>query len=164
MDILQKIGYQEKFDVTFYGKTTDELDYFNSFIENINKRNNALYKGIIDLKDTENYKELAKYDVMLFPTYWSGEGFPGVMIDAYISGLPIIASDWNLNSDIVKDNITGWIIPVHDVNALAERMIYSIKHPSIIRKMSLECQSIAREYDIRNVLSENNLNKLGLIP
>lgn len=164
MDILQNKGYQEQFDVTFYGKTTDELGYFNSFIENINNRNNAVYKGVINLKDTKKYEELAKYDVMLFPTYWAGEGFPGVMIDAYISGLPVIASDWNLNTDIVMDNVTGWIIHTHDVNALAERMIFAIKHPTIIRNMSIVCQNHAKEYDIRNVLSENNLNKLGLIP
>ena len=123
----------------------------------------AEYKGLLNLRDTQNYDELAKYDVMLFPTYWQGEGFPGIVIDAYIASLPIIASDWNLNKDVIEDDVTGWIIPTHDVEALTNRMKYAIDHPEEVKKMAETCRERVAQYDSRIVLSEENLKKLGLI-
>lgn len=163
IDILHNKGYRGRFDITFYGKTTDELNYFNDFKNSIKKYNETVYKGVLNLKNTKNYEELAIYDVMLFPTHWPGEGFPGVIIDAYISGLPVIASDWNLNRDVVKDRVTGWIIPTHDINALSDKMIYAIEHPEIVCEMSKQSQRLAKDYDSRNVLSEKNLKKIGLL-
>ena len=70
-----------------------------------------------------------------------GEGFPGVIIDAFISGLPVIASDWNLNSEIIEDGINGFLIEPKDANALAEKMIWVMDHRDQleeIRKNNLE--------------------------
>jgi len=163
IDILHKKGYTGKFDVTFYGKTTDELGYFDIFKNMVERCDDVEYKGVLNLRDTKNYDELAKYDVMLFPTYWPGEGFPGVIIDAYIAGLPVIASDWNFNSDVVRDNETGWIVPTNDINALAYKMMYAIDQPKIVEQFSYNSQKKAKKYDSRLVLSEENLKKLGIL-
>lgn len=32
--------------------------------------------------------------MMLFPTLLKGEGFAGVFIDSFVSGVPMIVSDW----------------------------------------------------------------------
>lgn len=162
-DILNYCGYEGKFDITFYGKTIDEEGYYEKFIDTIKTHHEIRYSGTLNLRDTKNYDELAKYDVMLFPTFWHGEGFPGVVIDAYIAGLPIIASDWNLNMEVVEDGVTGWIIPVHDVQALAEKMKTVIDHPQLLTPMIAKCNERAIEFDSRVVLSEENLRKLNLI-
>lgn len=163
VEILLQKGYKGKFDVTFYGKTTDKLDYFNHFKRNIEKYEETEFKGVLNLRETKNYDILSTYDVMLFPTYWQGEGFPGVIIDAYIAGLPVIASDWNLNRDVVKENETGWIIPTHDVGALAETMIYVIEHQDEVARLSVLSQKLAKKYDSRHVLSEENLYNIGIL-
>lgn len=163
IDILNKKGYKGRYDVTFYGKTIDKLDYVERFNREVSEHPEASYKGLLNLRDSKNYDELASYDVMLFPTYWSGEGFPGVIIDAYIAGLPVIASDWNLNRDVVEDGKTGWIIPVHDVNALADKMAYAIDHPEIVKEYSENSSVKAMDYDSRNVLSVDNLKRIGLL-
>lgn len=163
IDILIKRGYKGQFDITFYGKTTDQLGYFDSFSSQIEKHKEASYKAVLNLCDTKKYDELASYDVMLFPTFWPGEGFPGVIIDAYIAGLPVIATDWNLNKDVVADGKTGWIIPSHDVEALADKMIFAIEHPEIVKQFSENSSDMAMEYDSRNVLSEENLINYGIL-
>lgn len=162
-DLLNYCGYEGKFDITFYGKTIDEQGYYEKFIDEIESHQEIIYSGTLNLRDTKNYDELAKYDVMLFPTFWHGEGFPGVVIDAFIAGLPIIASDWNLNKEVVEDGVTGWIIPVHDAQALAEKMKTVIDHPQILKPMIAKCNEKAIEFDSRVVLSEGNLRKLNLI-
>ena len=163
VDALNRTGYQGRFDVVFYGKESENAEYAKQFNEMVDAHSEVEYKGLLNLRDTNNYDELAKYDVMLFPTYWHGEGFPGIVIDAYISSLPIIASDWNLNKDVIKDEQTGWIIPSHDVEALTERMKFVIDHPEEVQRMSAICCENAAQYDIRIVLSEDNLKKLGVL-
>ena len=161
--LLDDLGYKKKYDITFYGKTTIDLSYEEEFMKQIDGNDSLIYKGVINLLDYHNYQELSEYDVMLFPTYWEGEGFPGVIIDAFIAGLPVIASDWNLNREVVSEGETGWIIPVHDVEALALKMEYVINNPEIVKTYSKNCQRQALAYDIRNVLSKDNMRKLGLI-
>jgi hypothetical protein len=43
---------------------------------------------------------LKDYYMHLFPTTWSGEGFPGTFIDCYNAALPTIASDWAYNTEL----------------------------------------------------------------
>ena len=162
-DILNKSGYKDKFDITFYGKTTSDLSYKEEFLKQVKNNRSLKYMGVLDLQNPDNYQELSRYDVMLFPTYWDGEGFPGVIIDAYIAGLPVIASDWNLNSDVVRDGETGWIVPTHDINALASKMMYAVDHPEIVAEFSYNSQKMAKKYDIRLVLSDDNLKELGIL-
>ena len=163
VDALNCEGYKGRFDVTFYGHPSADGDYAAKFSDMVKERPEVDYRGVLNLRDVNNYDELAKFDVMLFPTYWHGEGFPGIVIDAYIASLPIIASDWNLNKDVIEDGVTGWIIPVHDREALKERMKYCIDNPDVVEKMSLTCKETAAKYDSRVVLSEENLKQLGLL-
>lgn len=46
-----------------------------------------------------------QYFLLLFPTYYQGEGFAGTILDAYAAGVPIVASDWHYNSEIVNDDV-----------------------------------------------------------
>lgn len=91
---------------------------------------------------------------MLFPTFWKGEGFPGVIVDAFIAGLPVIATHWNMNVEIIQDGINGFIIPPNDINRLTEKMLWvvdNIHAMNIIRENNLEQ---AKEYHIDKVWPE----------
>lgn len=149
------------FSVNFFGKMDE--DYECEFLDNLKNSPNLSYCGFMDLSSNKGYDELAQYDVMLFPTYWFGEGFPGVIIDAFVAGLPVIASDWNLNKDLVEDGKTGFIIAVHDVVALKESMKNIINGNVNIKEMALHSQLKAHEFDLDNVVSEELLNSINII-
>jgi len=163
VDKLIYRGYQNRFDVTFYGRESENHQYALQFSKMIDERPDIRYKGVLNLRDTNNYDELSDYDVMLFPTYWQGEGFPGIVIDAFVASLPVIASDWNFNKYVVTEGETGWIIPVHDNEALVNKMEYVITHPEEVIRMSRNCRNAAGQYDSRVVLSKENLVKIGLL-
>lgn len=150
---MSDIGYSEYFIVDFYGPI--DSDYKNSFQEKISKLKNVTYKGFLDLRKTENYDVLVNYDVMLFPTYWSGEGFPGIVIDALVAGLPIIATDWNMNQEVVVDGKTGFLIPPHDIDSLVTSMKMCIDRKELVKKMSSFCQKQCLLFDTKNVLNDN---------
>lgn len=156
---LNELGYKDKFRVDFYGKVDERYSEFLPMIEPVD---NVNYKGFLDLTDNKGYDTLATYDMMLFPTYWDGEGFPGIVIDAYISGVPIIASNWSCNEDVV-DEKTGVIIPHHNEEALFEIMKAVLDGKYDLKQMAQHCQARAKEYDNRNVLSVEHLRQIGFI-
>ena len=148
--ILNK-QFKDKFLVDFYGRIDDEYGCFSKEIDNIR---NISYRGFLDLRNPENYDILASYDVMLFPTFWHGEGFPGIMIDAFISGLPVIATDWHMNKEILQENVTGLFVQPNNVGDLVDAMNKVIINPAVIEVMSKNCQKEAMKYNTESVITE----------
>lgn len=155
MSNINQEGLTGLITMHFYGKIDHQ--YEKHFLQTIDTLPNVEYKGFLDLRKPENYDILAKYDMMLFPTYWQGEGFPGIVIDAYIAGLPVIASDWGHNKEIISNKETGIIISSHDSKQLTETMKYYATHQDQIGTMSKNCRDKAMRYDTRHLLSEDFL-------
>lgn len=128
----------EELKIDFYGPIEDNFKKY--FFDNIdNKR--FFYKGILNLNNESNYAILSSYKLFIFPTYWSGEGFPGVIIDAYISGLPVLASDWKYNSELIENDINGFLFKVNDSIDFIEKIMYiknNYKKLELIRNNNLE--------------------------
>ena len=153
--------YDTDFIVDFYGKI--DQSYERTFKNKIKNIDNLNYKGFLDLTTNVGYDKLSDYNIMLFPTFWQGEGFPGIIIDAYIAGLPIIASDWNLNSQIIRDNVTGIIIPSNNVHALTEVMSKFINKKIELRTMSMNAQSEVRKFDAKNIVNKQFLKDIDVL-
>ena len=77
---------------------------------------NKHYKGV--LKKEQVLETLKTYDVLVLPTYYEGEGYPGVIIEAYSLGLPVISTDWKAIPEIISHNKTGQIIKPKSTDAL----------------------------------------------
>ncbi len=88
---------------------------------------------------------------MLFPTYWKGEGFPGVIIDAFVAGLPVIATDWNMNTEIIEDGVNGFIIEPKSSAALAEKMQYVMQSRGELEKIRQNNFTRAKDYHIDKI-------------
>lgn len=98
------------------------------------------YGGIVPYeKSTDVLKD---YFGLLFPTYYEGEGFAGTLIDAMAAGVPVIASDWKYNSEIVKNGANGRIIETN----LVEEIIRVIDNPDSWIEMKKNCLKEAITY------------------
>ena len=150
---------QGRFTVDFYGGIDSE--YESNFRTRLSQLGNVTYNGKLDLRLPQGYECLSTYHVMLFPTYWAGEGFPGVVIDAYIAGLPIIASDWSLNKEFIADGETGVIIPVHNLQALVDAMMSFITHKRDFSGMFSACTQKAWDFSVSNVLAPEVMSILN---
>ena len=157
---LNGMGLQGKFIVDFYGKI--EPGYETEFNTAIASVSNVSYKGFLNLMDNSGYETLSTYDVMLFPSYYNGEGFPGVIIDANMSGLPIIASDWHMNTEVVVDGKTGYIIPANDCNALSQKMELFVNGQVDLLEMKQYSIRYIQQFDYKNVISWELLNTLRI--
>ena len=157
---LNEMGLEDKFIIDFYGKVADS--YEGVFERKIQKLGNVQYKGFLNLRENSGYDRLAEYDMMLFPTYWKGEGFAGVFIDAFISGVPMLASDWAHNRQFMKEWETALFVPVHDIPALRDKMKECIENRNSLASMARKCQQYAETYDVDKVVTEDLLQKVGL--
>ena len=61
---------------------------------------------------------LRQSDVMVFPSRPAGEGMPGVLIEAGLSGLPVVATDVPGVSTIVANDETGFVVFEDDFPAM----------------------------------------------
>lgn len=78
------------------------------------------YQGL--LKKAEVLATLRQYDVLVLPTFFSGEGYPGAIIEAYSLGMPVIATEWKAIPEIVQHSQTGFLIAPQSTQALIEAM------------------------------------------
>lgn len=111
---------EDKITLSFYGPIHDEdRDYFET---ELSKFSFAEYKGV--LQPTEIHQILNNYDLMLLPTHYYTEGLPGSIVDAYISGIPVIVTEWKHAKEFVEDGVCGYIIPFENgVNDLIEHVV-----------------------------------------
>lgn len=158
---LNSQGLTERFSIDFYGKIDD--GYIPAFETALASLPNVHYAGYLDLTQPAGYDRLAEYDVMLFPTYWKGEGFAGVFIDAFIAGLPLIASEWAHNRQFLREGETALFIPVHDVQALARKMQECVEGRVDVPRMKKYCQTEAQKYSIDNVITPGLLKEIDLL-
>jgi glycosyltransferase involved in cell wall biosynthesis len=103
------------------------------------------YQGVVPPADVLD--RLQRYDVMLFPTVFPDEGFPGVLLEAMSAGLALLASDWMSNSEIVHDGCNGFVLPPNDVKAFSDKLIQLAEDRSLLLAMqrhaahdALQCQ------------------------
>lgn len=140
-----------KIKVDFYGPIHKTYKY--SFLQKVDMYSFAEYRGIIDLvENSENYQKLSTYDLFLFPTFWHGEGFPGVVLDSFISGVPVLASDWNHNTEIIQDEINGIIFKTKSINDFIAKLNDIVENPNILLDMRKNAHIEARKYHSQNVL------------
>ncbi len=140
---LNRKGYKNRISLDFFGPSSkSELKRLENEIANCS---NITYGGILDFFDREAYINLSKYDVMVFPTYWYGEGFPGVLIDAFIAGIAVVATNWSLNTEIIEDGENGIIISPKSVIDLVNAILFYINNEDALK-----------------IVKENNLNKSKL--
>lgn len=110
------------------------------------------YKGVIKFDSSTD--ELKQYDALLFPTYYEGEGFAGTIIDAFASGVPVIASDWKYNSEIIDSGRLGIIIKVRDINDLIQAIESIAENPSAWNHMKRECLCESVKYIPKNAMAK----------
>lgn len=94
--------------VDFYGQV--EADYKERFQALLDNCPQARFKG--SLMPEKVVETLAGYDLLLLPTFYPGEGFPGAIVEAYLAGIPVAVSVWKHNAEYVKDEETGFLIPL----------------------------------------------------
>lgn len=148
-----KLGYTA-FSLDIYGQIDTEQ---NGWFEKLQSGfpDYICYGGLVPFDQSVDV--LKDYFALLFPTYYEGEGFAGTLIDAFTAGVPVIASAWKYNAEIVNENV-GYVYPTRDNQALFDILKEISENPIRILRKKTACLKEAEKYRIDKairVLSEH---------
>jgi glycosyltransferase involved in cell wall biosynthesis len=118
-------------------------------LEDLAKRNGTRdrfhFLGQVD----EVYPILNRMTVFVLPSRW--EGFPTVLLESMVCGIPIVATDIPGTDELIKDQVTGWLVPAESsadlVDAVNDVLTDQEKRERIIRN----AKSLSSRYTFSNV-------------
>jgi glycosyltransferase involved in cell wall biosynthesis len=82
---------------------------------------------------------LASFEVFAFPSHF--EGLCLAVIEAQAAGVPVVATPVGGIRETVVEGETGYLVPVRDPQALAERISWCLEHPGEAKAVA----AVARE-------------------
>jgi glycosyltransferase involved in cell wall biosynthesis len=99
------------------------------------------------LGHVDNMRQLlGGIDLMALPS--RGEGLPRSLLEAAAMGLPLVAADAPGCREIVEDGVNGFLVPVGDAAALAEKIELLLDQPALRRQFGAASREKAvREFD-----------------
>jgi glycosyltransferase involved in cell wall biosynthesis len=110
------------------------------------------YEGTVPKEDAVD--TVRQFFMLLFPTRHPGEGMAGTIIDALAASVPVIATDWNYNSEIVRHGLEGIIYKPDSIQNLIDAIDYAISHPEDIEAMSRAAKIRSLDFSTDVVLSK----------
>lgn len=88
--------------------------------------------------------EMAAHDVFVFPSLF--EGFGLVLLEAMAMGLPVITTPHTAGPDLIDDRRQGFIVPIRDAGAIAERLEQLRRDPALCEEMSRQARARAAAF------------------
>lgn len=154
--ILKEKG--KEFTCTFVGKWSDVTeDYFTTKIKEYNLTYNVFAVGAKYGEDKVEYFQ--KADCFVFPTYYHGECFPLVLLEAMSFGLPCISTREGGIPDLLDDGVNACVVERKDQYALADAMCKMIDNPDVTKKMGQAAlEKYNKEYTLEKF--EDNIYKI----
>ena len=141
--------YKHYPDSKFYivgGGDNTLLDEARRVSEHCN--NSIIVVGEVD--DVTPYHRLS--DVYIFPS--EHEGLPTSLLESMSSGLATVCSDIGGNNDLIFDDVTGYRVPVKDVDAYINKISYLFDNPSIRIEMGKCASSYVEMHASYDVVSK----------
>jgi glycosyltransferase involved in cell wall biosynthesis len=91
--------------------------------------------------------------VLVVPSVWP-ENSPVTITEAMASGLPVIASDIGGIPELVEDGVTGFLVPVGDSHAMAERIARLLERPELKQQMGQAGLARIQPYCLQNQVEQ----------
>lgn len=82
------------------------------------------------------------------------EGLPINLIEAMAIGNAIVATDVRGNRDLVRNGENGFLVPVGDHRAMADRIVTLIENPDLMDKFRKESLSAVKKYSTDSVINQ----------
>ena len=99
--------------------------------------------GFVSEKD--KFKLLAKSQILLNPSIREGWGL--VNIEANSVGTPVVGYNTQGTKDSVKNNKTGFLVKLGDVQGLANRVEQLVLDKNLYQKVSQECLNWSKKFN-----------------
>ncbi len=109
---------------------------------------NGLSERVIFLgvkRDEEKLTHFAGCDIFCFPSFFEAESFGLVLVEAMQFAKPVVTTDWRGIPSVVTNGVNGFVVPVHDADAIADRLMKLVEDPALRARMGIEGRRIFEE-------------------
>lgn len=138
------------FECIFVGGESDiTAAKFRELVSELNLSDNVTYEG----KKYDRDKALVyqNSDIFVFPTYYSNECFPLVLLEAMSYSLPVVSTYEGAINDIVEIDKTGLLVKQRNVEELADKISLLIADENLRHQMG---QAGRKKYEEQFTLSQ----------
>jgi len=118
-----------------------------SLVNQLGLKDSVFFAGELPHKDIIDYYYASH--VLVLPSF--SEGLPKVLTEGGLCGLPLIAPEAPWSGEIIKDGENGYLVPIDDAEALADRLVYLLKNDILRDEMSEKSRILAEKRVSRGV-------------
>lgn len=122
------------------------FDISQSRVEQLSRDHSASYKGMIPSERVQEV--LAGYDALILPTRLQTEGYPGVILEAYTCGLPVVASDCGAIGEIV-DRQSGLLVEPGNLLQLEQAILDIHTNTTLFQQLQKGALDKGKQFDSR---------------
>ena len=93
-------------------------------------------------RDQEKLESFAACDIFCFPSHFEAESFGLVLLEAMQFAKPVVTTHWRGIPSVVQDGVNGFLVPVKDPAALADRLLDLLQDAALRDRMGKEGRNI----------------------
>jgi glycosyltransferase involved in cell wall biosynthesis len=102
-------------------------------------------------------------DLFLLPS--EQESFGLSALEAMVHKVPVVCSDVGGLSEVVEDGFSGYLCPLGDIDAMAEKAIYILEDKGRHQQFKQNAFEVSKKFDIINIIKDyESLYKEALKP
>lgn len=123
-------GLPDRCHLSVYGPRIDDFN-----IDLIAGYSNASYEGVLHPQDVPAV--ITAHDVILLPTYFRSEGYPGVLIESFQCGRPVISTWWKSIPEIVEHRQNGLLVAPRSARELRTAILQLVDNSDLYRTLCI---------------------------
>ncbi len=152
-EMLAEQSLPSRFQVDCYGSASDETE------QACRKHPTIRLMGVVD--NAAYRSTLASYDAFVYPSVYDNEGHPGAVIEAMLSGLPVICTSLPTVMEIVSNDVEGLVVEPGSADSLARAMSQIITDRSLRDRLAAAAGRKGLSFD-EDVVIPQLLRAMGL--
>ena len=144
MEVINNLNetLKNKISLDIYGD--NQLSAENSLVFDSMLNNYVRYCGVLTSNDIN--KKFIEYNLFCLPTKYYGEGTSGALIEAMVSGIPVLVSSYSQVNTIIKNDENGYIFELGSKSDLQTKLVYIINNQNDLKRIAKAAQESAKKY------------------
>jgi len=156
---LRNAGVEAELEV-LGGAAKEERDRFLYTVDDLELRGSVRWRGAV--ASDEVAQRLREADIFLHASH--SEGISNAVLEAMACGLPVVCTDAGGMREAVRDGIDGFVVPVRDVEAMAEALVKLARDHDMRRRMGAAArQRVLEEFTLEKQTREWRALYEGLV-
>lgn len=161
--LLKKYYPKIRYDIVGFAlkNKSKYVEKLVKLIEDLELQDTVFLNGHLPHKEVVKVLDKAHIFLLTSNTPKSGntEGIPNVIMEAFATGLPVLATRHGGIGELVEHKVSGILVNEYDVQAIADGLFYLIKHPERWKEMALHGNEKVKQNHDKNKLNNFIIKK-----